>query len=112
MFFVGVLLVCINIIYCNAKVSLNYPGWIFEDKDLPGIPSKNLDQYKSELKSWSRNFQTKLDANLVDNYVALSENAINNYISRALDIGFENEVYIDVDGVNESINIKNYQVKD
>jgi len=50
MFFVGVLLVCINIIYCNAKVSLNYPGWIFEDKDLPGIPSKNLDQYKSELK--------------------------------------------------------------
>lgn len=108
-FFVGMLLVCGLSVSSYAKVSLNYPGWVFEDTDLPGIPSKDLDEYKAELKSWSRKFQTELDINGIDNDVTLSDEAINNYISKSLNIGFDDEVYIDVDGVDESINIKNYQ---
>ena len=96
----------------KADVTLNYPGWIFEDSSLPGIPSKNLNEYKAELKSWSRTYQQTLSDNALNSIVELSDETINTYIAQSLNIGFDNEVYISVDGVDESINIQNYQVRD
>ncbi len=111
-FFIGVLLVFGLSILSFGQVSLNYPRWISEDESLPGIPSKDLDEYKIELESWSRSYQSDLDSRGVGSDVELSGDAVNAYISQALDIGFYNEVYIDVDGVDESLNMKNYQVRD
>jgi len=108
-FFVGVLLVFGLSIFTNAQVSLNYPGFFSNDRDLPGIPSKDLDEYKEELKSWSRDYQFKLSLSGSNVDVELSDEAINVYIDKALSIGFDDDVYINVDGVEQSLNIKNRQ---
>lgn len=98
--------------FSYAEVSLNYPGWVSEDKTLPGIPSKNLSEYKAELKSWSRKYQAELSLSGSNVDVELSDEAINAYIDKPLNIGFDSDVYINVDGVDQSLNIKNYQIRD
>lgn len=83
-----------------AKVTLDYPGWIFEDKYVPGIPSKDIDEYKMELKEWSKACGIELmDSSL-------------NYVSSNLDIGFIEDVTIDVDGYKATLFNADYPVSD
>ncbi|CAK8719308.1 hypothetical protein GMJAKD_08585 [Candidatus Electrothrix aarhusensis] len=85
-----------------ANVTLDYPGWALfgEDTDYPGIPSKDIDEYKEELKEWSDTFGIELlDSSL-------------NYISSALDIGFTEDVTINVDGTEEILFSADYPVND
>ena len=63
-----------------AAVEIDYPNpdmGIFgdwEDKDMPGIPSTNIDEYKLELKEWAKQANIELD-----------DSSINNYIQKSLD---------------------------
>lgn len=64
----------------KAEVTLDYPGNdIFKtNRALPGIPGTDLDEYKIELKAWSRKY------NYTKNDLELSDETVNTYISSAL----------------------------
>ena len=86
----------------NANVTLDYPGWVIfgEDKEYPGIPSKDIDDYKDELKNWSNYY----DIELLDSSL--------NYASNTLDIGFTVDATVDVDGVGDTLFNVDYPISD
>ncbi|MCI5136236.1 MAG: hypothetical protein D3920_14485, partial [Candidatus Electrothrix sp. AW2] len=95
---IGTLLFITTASYAN--VTLDYPGFFSSDKNMPGIPSKDIDEYKEELKEWSDTFNIDLlDSSL-------------NYVSSTLDIGFTQDVMIDVDGTETPLFNADYPVSD
>ncbi|MCI5150581.1 MAG: hypothetical protein D3916_14550, partial [Candidatus Electrothrix sp. MAN1_4] len=84
----------------HAVVTLDYPGFFSDDKNAPGIPSKDIDEYREELKEWSDTF----DIDLLDSSL--------NYVSSTLDIGFTQDVMIDVDGTETPLFNADYSVSD
>jgi hypothetical protein len=52
--FFCVLAVMFSITGAVQAVSTDYSGWFFEDKNLPGIPSKNSLEYEQELINWGQ----------------------------------------------------------
>ena len=78
-----------------AAVFIDYQGFFSKDNNLPGIPSKNFEQYKQELKAWARILN-----------VSLEQEAINNYINSSLYIGFEEDVKVLIDGITNEKHIR------
>ncbi|MCW5211632.1 hypothetical protein VU04_01845, partial [Desulfobulbus sp. TB] len=85
-----------------ANVTLDYPGWVLfgEDEEYPGIPSKDIDEYREELKEWSDTFGIDLLDSSLD------------YVSNTLDIGFTEDVMIEVDGTETPLFNADYPVSD
>ncbi|MCI5193488.1 MAG: hypothetical protein D3915_10240 [Candidatus Electrothrix sp. AU1_5] len=95
---IGTLLFITTASYAN--VTLDYPGFFSSDKNMPGIPSKDIDEYKEELKEWSDTFNIDLlDSSL-------------NYVSSTLNIGFTQDVMIDVDGTETTLFSADYSISD
>jgi len=84
-----------------ASVQIDYPGYFSEDVNLPGIPSKNIDEYKSELLIWSKKYNIILDQTI-----------INAYIQKSIDMGFESNVNIQIEDEDYTLFDKNILVMD
>ncbi len=100
--FIGVFLIVSFSNSSYADVTLDYPGWVIfgEQKEYPGIPSKDIDEYKDELKNWSENYNIEL------------LNSSLNYVNSSLDIGFSTDITVDVDGYEHILFNSDYPVAD
>ena len=97
----------LNPLSLSAEVELDYPGIdaFSVNRDLPGIPSTDIDQYKAELKAWSRKYD------YTANSLALSDEEVEAYISAVLGIGYSNnEITVTVDGSPTSLGMASYTV--
>jgi hypothetical protein len=83
-----------------SGVTLDYPGFFSDDTNVPGIPSKDIDEYKEELEEWA-------DIAGID----LLDSSLN-YVSSSLDIGFTDDVGVTVDGTKEILFSRDYPVSD
>ena len=90
-----------------AFVNINYPGidtWLTgEDTKLPGIPSKDIDEYKHELYLWSKESKKQ---------IYLDQATINKYIEQSLDLGFDTNVTMQIDEEYHVLYNKNISIAD
>jgi len=70
------LLDMLNITATVQAVSIDYPGiLLFEDKDLPGFPSKNSSEYEQELINWGQIYKLPITPAIAKEIINKSANA-------------------------------------
>lgn len=79
---------------CFAYVPVDYPGWdiLGEDRNLPGSPSTDMDDYKSELVWWGEYFE-----------IPITKEMVNEVITKKMDAGFSSNLTFSYTDEKENI---------